>query len=152
MKIRIPEIAIVLAVVTLFVAIVTDKYNRTSERRDTEAKRIVTLVTNGVTVKTKLPSLSEDFFMGSWTAVSNATRAMQPPEGWSVVCDDEGHYAARSPYGTVLDLKNDAANAYVRTNYFEAVVVAWRTKEIWDTPTKTYELPRSGFSWKECDK
>lgn len=116
-----------------------------SEKADIESAKSAPLAP-------KRRALSEDFIMGSWTAVSNATHFMSPPDGWAVVCDDSGHYAARSPDGYVVDIKSDYTK-YVRTNYFEATVVAWRTKEIWDTPRPPMgTIEHSGFNWKECDK
>lgn len=159
MKKYIPEIVVISAVVALALAL-TISLKRGYERHKArialveqpKPKRTIAtkVVSNGVPFTINRPSTADDFYLGSLTAISNATFANQPPQGWSIVCDDSGHYAARSPYGTVLD-NNLETNGHIRTNYFEAVVVAWRVKEIWDTPREE-PRPRSGYTWKECDK
>lgn len=97
----------------------------------------------------KLPKLIDDFVMGSVTAVSNAVLVGAPPSGWRVACSPDGFYAAITPDGRIMD--NDAYK--IRTNRFQAMVVAWRMKEIWESPRPEYRLPEYGVAkkWQPCD-
>lgn len=102
----------------------------------------------------QLPSLSDDFVMGSSTAVSNALYFKQPPMGWSVACDNRGRYAPM--HGTFV-VENSVDT--VRTNEFEAMVACWRTKEIWDdfdarsdAEMKSLQPPNPApVVWQDCN-
>ncbi len=97
--------------------------------------------------KTKVVSIIDDFVMGSATAVSNATLTGKPPEGWRIACDGNGHFAARSPSGVVID----GMDCQIRTNEFEAIVAAWRTKEIWDAIPSEFPTLGNAKPWKDCE-
>lgn len=92
------------------------------------------------------PTMLEDFVMGSKTAVSNATKYQAPPPGWYIMCDDHGNYAPANS-GQVIDRPTDSM---IRRSSFEAIVAAWRIKEIWDSPLP--EKMRSTNVWHDCDK
>lgn len=97
-------------------------------------------------------TIADDFIMGSETAVSNATFYGAPPKGWSIACDGGKHFAPKSPNGETLDLTDCFT---IRTNRFEAIVAAWRVKEIWDEPAppNSAGLPtHSSIQWQDCDE
>lgn len=66
------------------------------------------------------------FYYGSWRAVSNAYRFKKPPEGYSILCDNAGHYTPSAPYSGDCSWDTNM----VATNYFKAVILAWRNDEI----------------------
>lgn len=106
--------------------------------------------TNAIEVAVnKLPSIYDDFVMGSVTAVSNATAAATPAPGWSIVCSSDGHYAPMTSDGRIMD----RSPYMIRTNRFHAIVATWRYKEIWDSTTPEYQPHKYGAAkdWKPCD-
>jgi hypothetical protein len=92
-----------------------------------------------------------DFFLGDPMTVSNYNLAKgELPEGWSMVCDKQGHYAAKSPEGTICDWEIECGSC-VRTSRWESVMVAWRIKGVWDAPLPPLKLPVSKYSnWDNC--
>lgn len=91
-------------------------------------------------------SLAIGFVMGELNAVSNAIyHCKQPPEGWTIVCDGQSHYAAKNYI--VCDETWD-----VRTNEYEAVVAAWRIKAIWDAQRETVHKYHANPKWHQCDE
>lgn len=94
----------------------------------------------------RAPTLYEDFVMGSKTAVSNATKHQSPPPGWYIVCDDHGNYAPASG-GHVFDRPSDSM---IRKSSFEAIVAAWRVKEIQDSPLPAVMDHRTNV-WHDCE-
>lgn len=94
----------------------------------------------------RAPTLYEDFVMGSTTAVSNATKHQSPPPGWYIVCDDHGNYAPASG-GHVFDRPSDSM---IRKSSFEAIVAAWRVKEIQDSPLPAVMDHRTNV-WHDCE-
>lgn len=94
-------------------------------------------------------SLADDFVMGDPWAVSNAVAFQAPPKDWEIVCDNAGHFAPRTPRGSVCDIKSSHT---VRTSRFEAIVAAWRVKGILDNPPVFNEPERETNIWTNCDK
>jgi hypothetical protein len=91
-----------------------------------------------------------DFYLSSAHAISNALFFQAPPEGWDLVCDRNGHWCPRKG-DHVWDIQ-DGYSTTSRTNEFEAIITAWRSKEIIDTPFQfhTPEVPHSTNVWQEC--
>jgi hypothetical protein len=91
------------------------------------------------------PSSRQDWYMVDAEAIKDAnSNNGQPPAGWQIVCDNKGHYACEDDSGRVH--KRDLSDEYwlandVRTNAFEASVVAWKLYNIFNAPTPEYKMP-----------
>ncbi len=92
----------------------------------------------------RLPTLSEDFVMGSQTAVSNAVLFGKPPDGFTVVCAPDGTFAPAFE-GRVIDTALS-----IRTSKWEAVVASWRVKEIWESPRTPPQIGAQK-AWEKCE-
>lgn len=117
-------------------------------RRKTEQPQVETqiaLETNAIK--------KQDFMMDSPTAVSNAVRFNAPPEGWDIVCNRNQMFAPRSGTFTfeIYDLPNWRQTT-IRTSRFEAVVAAWRIKEMVDVAVlEATTKVESTNVWNQCD-
>lgn len=95
-----------------------------------------------------------DYVMKSLTARSNAMYFGKPPDGIQIVCDDSGLYAPREIWS---EINPNAGfvwgwNDFVRTNRQDAIVAAWRVKEILDNRnTNSPTPPPPPVVWKPCD-
>lgn len=95
-----------------------------------------------------------DIVLESATAASNAATFGRPPDGWSVVCDDHGHYAP-AYLGYAFDIPDlPGYRMTVRDTFQEAVVACWQVKEVLDRPHEPEPGPslHTTNKWKECDK
>lgn len=96
----------------------------------------------------RLPKLTDDFVMGSETAVSNAIFFGKPPPGFEIFCSPDGSFVP-----AVGGVAMDALPESIRSNKWEAVVSCWRLKEIWDAPpppTARIELGKAK-AWEKCE-
>lgn len=143
---KIPEILIVCLIAFGLGALINGSSRRFT--RDAETK-----LTPIKAVEPYKPHQEEDFVMMSATAKSNAAYFGKPPEGWDVVCDDQGRYAPRhlSKWkpggGYVID-----SSIYIRTNLNEGIIAAWRVKEVWDgIDAEARTNPKPPINWKPCE-
>jgi hypothetical protein len=94
-----------------------------------------------------------DFVMTSATAVSNANRFGAPPDGFDIACDSKGHFTPRY-HGVASEI-----DVLIRTSKWEAVVGAWRVKEVVEESQKRApsrgnhtEVPTSArHDWHDCE-
>lgn len=99
------------------------------------------------------PSDPYDYVMKSLTARSNAMYFGKPPDGIQIVCDDSGRYAPREIWS---EINPNAGfvwgwNGFVRTNRQDAIVSAWRVKEILDNRNTNSPTPPPPIVWKPCE-
>lgn len=91
-----------------------------------------------------------DNVMKSLTARSNALHFGNPPDGFQIVCDDSGKYAPKEIWphgGFVWNMSH-----FVRTNRQDAIVAAWRVKEILEDRTANDPTPPPPpINWKPCE-
>lgn len=74
--------------------------------------------------KPKVMTIRDDWVMGSWSAVSNATAFGVPAPGYRV---------GWSTNGTFCPMKGDTAltyNSMIRASYWQALVGTWRDYEV----------------------
>lgn len=88
-----------------------------------------------------------DYVMSDPVAVSNAAYFGKPPEGWTIVCNNNGKYAPKSPLGNVPDY---AGGTFVKNNKSDAIVSAWKLKLAFDKPSAPVQEPLK-TEWKDCE-